>query len=143
MSDSWTPQYLNFTVSNKSKQSIDADYWNALWNTVIGQADNNTSGVEYIFENFVSGVKGDNETDYRSGDVNIDKDDIGLGNVDNTADSEKSVLYAESAGTISGITLSNLVPDIVDLLMELYDFGEIVPSGYVIATEAEVDAVFE
>ena len=39
-------------------------------------------------------VKGENETEYRTGEVNITKDNIGLGKVDNTSDNEKSVLSA-------------------------------------------------
>lgn len=49
----WTPQYLNFKVTNRSHQAIDVDYWNALWNVVIAQADNNTAGIEYIKENLL------------------------------------------------------------------------------------------
>lgn len=45
----------------------------------------------------VTGVKGDAETDYRKGNVNITKANIGLGNVDNTADANKSVKHATSA----------------------------------------------
>lgn len=39
-------------------------------------------------------VKGDAETEYRTGEVNITKENIGLGKVDNTSDNEKSVLSA-------------------------------------------------
>lgn len=46
----------------------------------------------------VSGIKGNAETSYRKGNVNITPADIGLGSVNNTADSEKSVKYATSAG---------------------------------------------
>lgn len=45
----------------------------------------------------VTGVKGDSETVYRDGNVNITKDNIGLGNVDNTADLDKRVEYANKA----------------------------------------------
>lgn len=48
----------------------------------------------------ITGVKGAAETDYKTGNVNITPEDIGLGNVNNTADSEKSVKYAGSAGTV-------------------------------------------
>lgn len=41
----------------------------------------------------VSGVKGDAELDYRKGNVNITKGNIGLGNVDNTSDSAKSTAF--------------------------------------------------
>ncbi len=47
----------------------------------------------------VTGVKGDSETDYRTGNVNITKANIGLGNVDNTADASKSVASAAKLTT--------------------------------------------
>lgn len=49
----------------------------------------------------ITGVKGAAEATYRTGDVNITPNDIGLGDVNNTADSEKSVKYAESAGAVA------------------------------------------
>ena len=52
----------------------------------------------------VTGVKGSEETSYRRGNVNITKENIGLGNVDNTADSEKRVSYATSAGSADSAT---------------------------------------
>ena len=52
----------------------------------------------------VTGVKGSAETAYRRGNVNITKENIGLGNVDNTADSEKRVSYATSAGSADSAT---------------------------------------
>jgi hypothetical protein len=44
--------------------------------------------------NTMLGVKGDAETDYRAGNVNITKENIGLGNVDNTADADKPISTA-------------------------------------------------
>ena len=44
--------------------------------------------------NTLTGVKGDSETDYRTGDVNITKANIGLGNADNTSDMDKPVSTA-------------------------------------------------
>jgi hypothetical protein len=55
----------------------------------------------------VTGVKGSEETAYRRGNVNITKENIGLGNVDNTADSEKRVSYATSAGSADSATKAN------------------------------------
>jgi hypothetical protein len=55
----------------------------------------------------VTGVKGSEETAYRRGNVNITKENIGLGNVDNTADSEKRVSYATSAGSADSATKSS------------------------------------
>ena len=51
----------------------------------------------------VTGVKGDSELDYRKGNVNITKANIGLGNVDNTSDSAKSTAMGTftSSDTVS------------------------------------------
>ena len=50
--------------------------------------------------------KGSAESEYRRGNVDITAENVGLGNVDNTADSAKSVKYAASAGNVNwnGIT---------------------------------------
>lgn len=54
------------------------------------------SGIENNAQkNTVIGVKGEAETDYRVGNVNITKENIGLENVDNTADANKSVKNAD------------------------------------------------
>ena len=44
----------------------------------------------------VTGVKGDAETTYRKGNVNITKENIGLGNVDNTSDLDKPISNAQA-----------------------------------------------
>ena len=51
--------------------------------------------------NTVTGVKGSDELVFRTGDISISKADIGLGNVDNTADSIKSVAAASVATAAS------------------------------------------
>jgi ribosomal 50S subunit-recycling heat shock protein len=56
--------------------------------------------------NTITGVKGDAETDYRTGDVNITKANIGLGNVDNTADANKVVASAGKLTTPVDISLT-------------------------------------
>lgn len=63
--------------------------------------------------NTITGVKGNSETAYRTGNINITKANIGLGNVDNTADADKEVKYAETAGnsaTVGGLTVATAVP---------------------------------
>ncbi len=52
-------------------------------------------------------MKGNAETTYRTGKVNITPANIGLGNVNNTADANKSVLYAASAGSAVDQTARN------------------------------------
>lgn len=51
----------------------------------------------------VTGVKGNSESTYRTGQVNITKGNIGLGNVDNTADANKNVLSATKLTTARNI----------------------------------------
>lgn len=46
--------------------------------------------------NTITGVKGNSETNYRVGDVNITPANIGLGNVNNTADTNKEVKAAKA-----------------------------------------------
>lgn len=53
------------------------------------------SGIETGAQvNTVTGVKGSNEADYRTGNVSITKGSVGLGNVDNTADADKPISTA-------------------------------------------------
>lgn len=54
--------------------------------------------------NTVTGIKGNAESSYRTGQVNITPANIGLGNVNNTADADKSVKYATSAGSANSAT---------------------------------------
>lgn len=52
------------------------------------------AGWDELSQNSVTGVKGNKEETYRTGNVNITKEDIGLGNVDNTSDKDKPVSTA-------------------------------------------------
>lgn len=54
--------------------------------------------------NTITGVKGNSESSYRTGNVNITKANIGLGNVDNTADSAKTVKHAATADSATSAT---------------------------------------
>lgn len=67
-------------------------YWPAGSITVEGTA---TTDDRWITTSIVTGVKGDAESSYRTGNVNITKANIGLGNVDNTADADKNVKTAK------------------------------------------------
>ena len=58
----------------------------------------------------VTGVKGDAETTYRKGNVNITKENIGLGNVDNTSDLDKPISNAQAAAIQS---IQDNVADII------------------------------
>ena len=54
----------------------------------------------------VTGVKGDSESSYRTGNINITKTNIGLGNVDNTADANKNVATAVTFTSAKSVTLT-------------------------------------
>ena len=67
------------------------------------------NGVDYTG---VSSIKGNAETSYRTGDVNITPANIGLDNVNNTADADKSVKYATSAGNASKVNNHTVNADV-------------------------------
>lgn len=85
--ESWNNKAEKDVATNKSNGLMSAEDKSKLDNIEVG-AQKNT----------VTGVKGSAETDYRVGNVNITKENIGLGNVDNTADAAKSV---KSAATLT------------------------------------------
>ena len=61
--------------------------------------------------NTITGVKGNSESTYRTGNVNITKANIGLGNVDNTADSEKPVSTAQQTAINTAKAAANTYTD--------------------------------
>ena len=60
--------------------------------SALEELNNNIIGI--TGGGVVTGVKGDAETSYRLGQVNITKANIGLGNVDNTSDANKPISAA-------------------------------------------------
>ena len=72
------------------------------------------NGVDYSspIVSGVSGIKGNAESTYRTGNVNITPANIGLGNVNNTADSDKSVKHATTADNASYTNYINNVDDV-------------------------------
>lgn len=63
-------------------------------------------------KNTVLGVKGGSESAYRTGNVNITKENIGLGNVDNTSDEDKPVSAATQMALNGKANTSGSYPDI-------------------------------
>lgn len=57
-------------------------------------ADASTNTITIDASGAVTGVKGNSESSYRTGNVNITKANIGLGNVDNTSDANKPISTA-------------------------------------------------
>lgn len=68
--------------------------------------------------NSITGVKGGSETEYRTGNVNITKANVGLGNVDNTTDTNKPVSIAQQKAIDAAYANSNKYTDqkIADLI---------------------------
>ena len=66
----------------------------------------------HITSAHVTGVKGSAESIYRTGNVEITAENVGLGNVDDTADSTKSVNYAASAGNAAKVNGHSVNADV-------------------------------
>lgn len=62
------------------------------FDTRVGQNEANIGALQ---NSHVSGVKGNSESTYRTGDVNITPANIGLGNVNNTSDANKPISNAQ------------------------------------------------
>lgn len=80
----------------------------------------------------VTGVKGDAESEYRVNNVNISKNNIGLGNVDNTADVNKHVASAktitETLPVSKGGTGKTTGAEAIKELVNAAEAGEATPS---------------
>ena len=81
----------------------------------------NDSGFITASQAPVQGVKGDAETDYRTGNVNITKTNIGLGNVTNDAQVKRTemgvaegVATLDSAGKVPAAQLPSYVDDVLE-----------------------------
>lgn len=86
------PTGAKFTDTTYSNATISAA--GLMSSADKAKLDGIAAGAE---KNAITGVKGDSESSYRTGNVNITKENIGLSNVDNTADNQKAVKSAASA----------------------------------------------
>lgn len=75
-------------------------------NTINSKLNGIESGAQ---KNTITGVKGSSESSYRTGNVNITPANLGITVVNNTADSNKSVKYATSAGSATSATNADTV----------------------------------
>lgn len=103
-----------FSAGHETESIIEDIQNNA--SRVDGTLDSMTKKLNTIQEgaqvNAVTGVKGVSEDKYRTGNITLTKNNIGLGNVNNTSDANKSVKYASNSGnadTVDGyhIIVSN------------------------------------
>ena len=73
-------------------------YENTIGSTAVTTVDGALDALKTLAQNSgVTGVKGNSETTYRTGNVNITPANIGLGNVNNTSDANKPVSTAQAA----------------------------------------------
>lgn len=86
-----TEEALNKAIGTKANQTeLDTHTGNDTIHITASERDkwNKNGGV--------TGIRGEAESDYKTGQVTISKGDIGLGNVDNITDAEKNVNSAKS-----------------------------------------------
>ena len=71
-----------------NNSSFTSEQWLAIQSGITAVLVAKLKGIEEGAQvNTITGVKGGNESSYRTGNVNITKDNVGLGNVVNTGDS--------------------------------------------------------
>ena len=86
-------------ISDKPSDLVqDAQYVHTDNNYTTLEKEKLNTIEEGAQKNTITGIKGDAETSYRQGDVNITKANIGLDKVDNTPDAEKTVENATKLG---------------------------------------------
>lgn len=103
---------------------LDRENWNAAYN--------------HSTTSHVTGVKGNAETTYRIGNVNITPANIGLGNVNNTSDANKPVSTAQQ--TAINVALTNATQHTDTLKNNLID-GNVIPYQSHMANIATTDSL--
>ena len=102
-------------IGKKAEQvELDTHTGNNVIHITSAEHEGLTEAIKHTKTAHVTGVKGSAESIYRTENVEITAENVGLGNVDNTADSTKSVNYAASAGNsakVNGHTVNSDVPE--------------------------------
>ena len=106
---------LDSAIGKKANQiELDTHTGNNVIHITSAEHEGLTEAIKHTKTAHVTGIKGSAESVYRTGDVEITAENFGLGNVDNTADSAKSVNYAASAGNaakVNGHSVNSDVPE--------------------------------
>ena len=106
---------LDSAIGKKANQiELDTHTGNNVIHITSAEHEGLTEAIKHTKTAHVTGIKGSAESAYRTGDVEITAEKVGLGNVDNTADSTKSVNYAASAGNaakVNGHSVNADVPE--------------------------------
>lgn len=125
-------QNKSVTVSKIRQGMVKDESYVHTDNNFTTQLKTKLDGIqEGAQKNTVIGVKGNAEQSYRTGNVNITKDNIGLSKVDNTSDAEKPVSTAQKAAIdkkvdkVDGKALSTndlKIDKLVDEHIDILDF---------------------
>ena len=95
--NSWVFEY------DLNNSSFTSEQWLAIQSGITAVLVAKLKGIEEGAQvNTITGVKGGNESSYRTGNVNITKDNVGLGNVVNTGDSATPVSGGTTKFTTGG-----------------------------------------
>ena len=104
---------LDSAIGKKANQTeLDTHTGNNVIHITSAEHEGLTEAIKHTKTAHVTGIKGSAESVYRTGDVEITAEKVGLGNVDNTADSTKSVNYAASAGNAAKVNGHSVNADV-------------------------------
>ena len=104
---------LDSAIGKKANQiELDTHTGNNVIHITSAEHEGLTEAIKHTKTAHVTGIKGSAESVYRTGDVEITAENFGLGNVDNTADSAKSVNYAASAGNAAKVNGHSVNADV-------------------------------
>ena len=100
-----------FTVYDNSSSNLNATNLQNAIDELNISITNNTNKLNTIEtgaqKNTITGVKGSNENNYRTGNVNITPANLGITVVNNTKDSDKNVKYSTSSNYANNSGYSN------------------------------------
>ena len=104
---------LDSAIGKKANQiELDTHTGNNVIHITSAEHEGLTEAIKHTKTEHVTGVKGSAESVYRTENVEITAENVGLGNVDNTADSVKSVNYATSAGNAAKVNGHSVNADV-------------------------------
>lgn len=105
-------------LTNDSDYVSDGNYTHTDNNYTLAEKEKLSAIENGAQKNTVIGVKGSAETAYRTGNVEITKENLGLGDVENTADKDKPVSTAQQKAIDDAYANSNKYTDqkIADLI---------------------------
>ena len=139
------------TAKNEVQTNLDTHIDNADIHFSATERTKLSGIAEGAQKNTVTGVKGSSESTYRTGNINITKDNIGLSNVNNTSDANKPVSTAQQAaldGHNTNVSAHNdirlLIEDVNTKLMNFLDLGTDESAGKeVIDSVSELVSLYE